>query len=75
MVSVFFELIRHELQQLILHFPNIFPRGDPGAIGYAEYVCIHGDGRVTECGVEDHVCGFSPDPGQRFQSRTVFRYG
>ena len=66
-VGVLFVLIGDELQQPLLDFQDVFAGRQAGAVGYPEYVGIHGNGRLAEGGIEDDVCRFPADPRQFFQ--------
>ena len=72
MVGVFPVLIRDEFQQLLFDFQDVFARRQAGAVGYAEYVGIHGDGGMAERGIEDDVRRFPADARQFFQGFPAF---
>ena len=72
-VGVLFVLIGDELQQALLDFQDVFAGRQAGAVGYPEYVGIHGNCGLTESGIEDDVCRFPANPRQFFQCRAVLR--
>ena len=61
------EFFGHEFQQLFLHLDDILARGDAGAIGDAEDMGVHRDGRFAEGGIQDDVRGFPADTRQAFE--------
>ena len=67
------ELSRHALEQLSLHLQRRFTQCKSGAVGYAEKVCVRGNGGFTECGVQYHVGRFSANTGQCFELRPAAR--
>ena len=73
MVGILFVLIGDELQQALLNLQDVFARRETGAVGYPKYVGIHGNGGLTEGGIEDDVCRFPADPRQFFQCFPVLR--
>ena len=73
-VGVLFVLIGDELQQALFDFQDVFAGRQAGAVGYPEYVGIHGNGGLAESGIEDDVCRFPADPGQFFQCLPVLRH-
>ena len=66
-VGVLAEFLRHVAQQLALDFERRLAGRKPGAVRDAEDMGIHGDGRLAERGVEDHVRGLATHAGQRFE--------
>src|SRR3989344_3534906 len=62
------------LEQIFLHHEHVFPRRQPGTIGHTEDMRIHGDGRLTEGGIENHVGGFASHARQRLQFLARRRY-
>ena len=73
-VGVLFVLIGDEFQQALFDFQDVFAGRQAGAVGYPEYVGIHGNGGLAEGGIEDDVCRFPADPGQFFQCLPVLRH-
>ena len=73
-VGVLFVLIGDELQQALFDFQDVFAGCQAGAVGYPEYVGIHGNGGLAESGIEDDVCRFPADPRQFFQCFPVLRH-
>ena len=59
--------LRHLLEQFFLHGEYVFSRGQSRAIGHTEDMCIHGDRRMTEGGIENHVGGFASNTRQGLQ--------
>ena len=55
------EFFGHQPQQSLFDFGHVFPRCNAGPVRDPEYVCIHGDGRMTEGGIEYNVGGFPAD--------------
>ena len=72
-VGVLFVFIGDKFQQALFDFQDVFAGRQAGAVGYPEYVGVHGNGGLTESGIEDDVCRFPADPRQFFQCRTVLR--
>ena len=66
-MRVLFELVGHELDQIAFHHFDCFARCDAGAVGDAEVVRVHRDGRLAEGDIEHHVCGLAADAGQGFE--------
>src|SRR5690625_375316 len=66
-VGVAAECVGNRLDQLVLHRAHGLAGRQAGAVGDAEDVRVHGNGRFAEGGVEDHVGGLAADAGQRLQ--------
>lgn len=62
----------YEFQQLLFDFQDVFARRQTGAVGYPEYVGIHGDSGVAEGGIENDVGRFPADTRQFFQGFPAF---
>ena len=72
-VGVLSVFIGDKFQQALFDFQDVFAGRQAGAVGYPEYVGVHGNGGLAESGIEDDVCRFPADPRQFFQCRTVLR--
>ncbi|GIX38636.1 MAG: hypothetical protein KatS3mg127_1875 [Silanimonas sp.] len=73
-VGVLLELGWHHLQQFFLHRVHGLARGEAGAVGDAEDVCVHRDGRFAKSSVQYHVGGLAAHAGQGLQRFAVARY-
>ena len=71
MVSIFFEFVRRDAQQLFFDLFNSFARCQPGTIAEPENMGVDGDGRVAKRRVEYDISGFSSDAGQRFECGAI----
>ena len=74
MVGILLEFVGHELEQALLDRIHVLARGDPGAVGDAEYMRVHGNRRLTECDVQHDIRRFAPDPGQAFERFACCRH-
>jgi len=70
-VSIFFEFVRRDAQQLFFDLFNSFARCQPGTIAEPENMGVDGDGRVAKRRVEYDIGGFSSDAGQRFECGAI----
>src|SRR5437899_2338554 len=70
-VGVQLELVRHELQKLLLDNLGRLSGCDPRPVRHAEDMCVDSDRRLAERDVEDDVGGLAADPGQLFQRLAI----
>jgi len=67
---------RGHFQKLQFRIQHIFPWREARPVGEAEHMRIYGDGRLIETLVQDHIGGFTTDPGKasilikRFESNS-----
>src|SRR5256886_8098871 len=70
-VGVLAELGRRIGDERVLDFPRRLARGEPGAIGNTENVCVDRDLGLAEHHVEDDVGGLATHAGQRLERGAV----
>ncbi len=68
------EFFRHSLQQFLFDGQRGLARGQSGAIGDAEEVCVDCDRRFAEGDVQHDIRGFPAYTRQLFQRSTIMRY-
>ena len=66
MVGVQLVLLRHDLSSFC-STSTASARRQVGAVGDAEDMRVHRDGRLAERDVQHHIGGLAADAGQRFQ--------
>ena len=74
MVGVELEFVGYELEQALLDLVDVFAGGEAGAVGDAENMRVHGDGRLAESGVEYDIGGLAPHARQGFEGLARLRY-
>jgi len=68
-----FEFLRYQLEQFFLNLQHRFAASNTSAVRHAKDVRIDRNGRLTEGGVKNDICGFSAYPRERFQLRACIR--
>ena len=63
--------LRNDPHHLVLDLARRLAGRDPEAVGEAEDMGVDRDRRFPERGVEHHVRGLAPDPGQRLERLSV----
>ena len=74
MVSVDLEFVGDELEQATFDLQNIFSRRNASPVGNAEDMGVHGNGRVSECRIQNDVCGLASHTGKRLEGISILRY-
>lgn len=64
MVSVLHEFRGNIFEQFLFDLEHVLARRQAGAVTDTEDMCIHGNGRMAEGGVQYHIGGLTPDTGQ-----------
>ena len=73
MVGVLLEIVGDELFQPAFDFVDILSRRQSGAIGDAKDVRVHGNRRLAEGCIQDHIGRLAPDTGKGLQCRACVR--
>ena len=61
------ERLRYDLLELRFDFLRCFARCEARSVGDAEYMRVDGESFFPESGVQNHVCRFAADSGERLK--------
>lgn len=65
------EFVGDEFDEFFFDFHHVLAGGDTGAITDPEDMRIDGNGRFAKGGIQHHIGGFAPDPGQGLEGFAI----